>query len=305
MNASARAIPVADNGRDMPSLYGWLPVAASAELGPETVLPIRLHGDEIVLWRGESGDPHALNAFCAHLGHHLGYGGRVCGEDVRCFYHGWTWSPEGANTDVPYDRRTYKGRRIGRWPVSESGGMIYLWHHGDADRSEPTRPAPDFEPPRTDFVVRAEVDVDSRLVIQQFVDPITLGGFLGRHVVTSVVAPTTDGPLVIRHGLDDGGQVVVEVHDVATVLVRTEDWSLVLGVCPVSAETVRVWSAVTGTGPDAGQFAEPRDRVEHALDRQLDFAARMEFVAQPQGSGAESVESYRHWARALDDPTQT
>ncbi|BBY83719.1 Rieske (2Fe-2S) protein [Mycolicibacterium pulveris] len=277
------------------SVYGWLPVAVADELGHGAVMPIRVHSDEVVLWRGESGEPHALDAYCAHLGHHLGYGGRVCGEDVRCFYHGWTWSPQGTNTDVPYDRRPYKGRRLGIWSVAERAGLIYLWHPGDADTTAPGLPAPELPLSGTDFVLRTDVAADPRLIVEHLVDPVTLGAFLQARPARSDVTARTDSRIVVHHEFAERAPVDVEVHAGATVVVMTDAWSLMIAVCPVSAGNSRVWAAVEATCAGADQR---KRQVHAAVDRGLELAARMVYVPVPQGEGADIVDTYRQWAGA-------
>ena len=295
MDANIQTVAVSDEGLGE-SLYGWLPVAVSAELERGKAIPIRVHGREVVLWRGESGQPHALDAYCAHLGHHLGYLGRVCGEDVRCFYHGWTWSPEGTNTDVPYDRRVYKGRRISRWAAADGGGLIYLWYPGSGDKSKPARSAPEFDTAGVDCVDHSDLATDPRLVVEQFVDPMTLGYFVGDQPLTSTVMSVAESTVVIQHTFEARPPVAVEIHDSATVVVRDARWSLLVGVCPIAAGNTKVWSTVTVTTPslsaDTGQL---RRDIEAALDRALDVAARMAYVQHPQGVGAEIIETYRRW----------
>ena len=49
---------------------GWFIVAESNELdaGP---LPVRFFGQDFALYRGESGKPVMLDAYCKHMGTHL------------------------------------------------------------------------------------------------------------------------------------------------------------------------------------------------------------------------------------------
>src|SRR5690554_7382987 len=66
---------------------GWFQIAYSDEVEPGSVHPIRYFGRDYVLFRTESGALSLLDAFCPHLGAHLGYGGRVEGESIRCPFH--------------------------------------------------------------------------------------------------------------------------------------------------------------------------------------------------------------------------
>ena len=56
---------------------------------------------EMVAWRAQSGELTVMNAYCEHLGAHLGYGGNVVGEVMQCPFHGWQWSQRAATSASP------------------------------------------------------------------------------------------------------------------------------------------------------------------------------------------------------------
>ncbi len=74
---------------------GWFRIAYSNELEAGQVLPLSLLGRELVLYRDEAGEAHVLDAYCRHLGAHLGHGGKVEGEGLRCPFHAWKWNGAG------------------------------------------------------------------------------------------------------------------------------------------------------------------------------------------------------------------
>ena len=90
----------------------------------------------MVAWRAESGQLTVMDAYCEHLGAHLGYGGHVVGEVLQCPFHGWQWNRDGRNVCIPYQDRPNRGRRIRTFPVVERNESVYIWH--DADGREPT-----------------------------------------------------------------------------------------------------------------------------------------------------------------------
>ena len=63
---------------------GWFALAASHEVAPGAVKPLHNFGIDLVLFRTESGQVVVTDPYCPHLGAHLGYGGRVEGETIRC-----------------------------------------------------------------------------------------------------------------------------------------------------------------------------------------------------------------------------
>ena len=92
-----------DHHDPLPIPNGWFAVAWSRELHAGDVRPIHYFGQDMVLFRTRSGQARVLDAFCPHLGAHLGYGGRVMGETVRCPFHGWQYDgTTGDCVHIPY-----------------------------------------------------------------------------------------------------------------------------------------------------------------------------------------------------------
>lgn len=121
---------------------GWFVIRFGTELAPGQVQPMRYFGKDLVLFRTDTGAPRVLDAFCPHMGAHLGHGGKVAGEEIVCPFHAWRFDGSGACTAVPYATRIPQRARVGAWPVVEKNGMIYLWH--DADGRGPDWEIPDL-----------------------------------------------------------------------------------------------------------------------------------------------------------------
>lgn len=120
---------------------GWFQVAWSDEIGVGDVHTMKYFDSEMVAWRAESGQLTVMNAYCEHLGAHLGYGGTVVGEVLQCPFHGWQWNQQGRNVCIPYQDRPNRGRRIRTRPVVERNESVYIWH--DVEGREPFFDAPD------------------------------------------------------------------------------------------------------------------------------------------------------------------
>jgi len=110
---------------------GWARVGLSEELAIGAVAPIRFFGRDLVLFRTATGRARVLDAHCRHLGAHLGIGGSVVGESIRCPFHAWCWDGDGFCTEIPYAKRTPPSARMGSWPVCERNGFIFLYFHGE------------------------------------------------------------------------------------------------------------------------------------------------------------------------------
>ena len=120
--------------------FGWYPVAWSFELEKGAVATRRYFERELVLYRGESGEAFVLAAHCPHLGAHLGVGGKVEGDSLRCPFHGWRFSGSGDCLEVPYASRIPASARTFSYPAREIGGLVWAWYH-------PNGASPGFEPP--------------------------------------------------------------------------------------------------------------------------------------------------------------
>src|SRR5215475_13674902 len=126
---------------------GWFVVAASSWIGSRPRCE-RFFGQELVLYRGASGQVIMLDAYCPHMGTHLGrnkssysvvHGRHVEGDSIRCPFHGWRFGPDGRCNEIPY----YPGAipekaRVRSWPVVERYGIVFCWN-------DPEGQAPDFE----------------------------------------------------------------------------------------------------------------------------------------------------------------
>lgn len=119
---------------------GWFQVAYSDELAVGAVVPLEYFGRQLVLFRGEDGVARLLDAYCPHLGAHLGYGGIVEDNCIRCPFHAWRFDGNGACVDVPYAEKIPPLARLDAWRVLERNGLIMAWHHMAGE-------APGFEPP--------------------------------------------------------------------------------------------------------------------------------------------------------------
>ena len=125
---------------------GWFLVQFSDELAPGQVKPLRYFGQDLVIYRGEGGAVKVLDAFCPHLGAHLGHGGKVRGDSIQCPFHAWRFDGDGQCVEIPYASRVPPQAKVPCWPVAEKNGMIFVWH-------DPQRGAPDWALPDLDDVL--------------------------------------------------------------------------------------------------------------------------------------------------------
>jgi len=154
-----------DHHVQLPVPNGWFAVAWSRDLIVGDVRPLRCFGEDLVLFRTRSGEARVLDAYCPHLGAHLGEGGRVMGDTLRCPFHGWQFDGvTGRCVSIPYCDRVPERAEVLPWPVRETNGMIFAWHHAESKPPEwdvPELPEighPDWSEPRT-FEIEVPVHV--------------------------------------------------------------------------------------------------------------------------------------------------
>lgn len=131
-----------ERGIDIPMPFGWFAVCYSDELAREEVKPLHYFERELVLWRGKDGTPHVLDAYCPHLGAHMGYGGKVDGDFLQCPFHAWRWRGDGSAAAIPYSGsippKMKKPSCERAYPTREVNGFVWVWYH-------PENAAPSYE----------------------------------------------------------------------------------------------------------------------------------------------------------------
>lgn len=127
----------------MPMPFGWFQVAWSDEVPPGGAKPMFFFDRHLVAWRGDDGTAHVWDAFCPHLGAHLGVRARIEGSEVVCPLHGWRYDAEGTCIDIPYSDRVNQQARVRTYPVIERNGLLMAWYH-------PTDESPQWDVPELD-----------------------------------------------------------------------------------------------------------------------------------------------------------
>jgi phenylpropionate dioxygenase-like ring-hydroxylating dioxygenase large terminal subunit len=114
-----------------PMPFGWFSVGYVEDFPAGTARATYYFDRHLVAWRDDTGEMHVQDAFCPHLGAHLGHGGAVEGCELRCPFHGWKFDGEGTNTDIPYSDRVNRKAQLRTYPVAERNGFVLVWYHPD------------------------------------------------------------------------------------------------------------------------------------------------------------------------------
>ena len=110
----------------------WMPIAGASEFDSRSIKPVRLMGEDLVLYKDLSGAFGLIDRRCAHRRAGMSYG-MVEQRGLRCNYHGWRFDETGQCVEQPFEdtcspNRHSKGRvTIKSYPVQEKGGMLWTY----------------------------------------------------------------------------------------------------------------------------------------------------------------------------------
>jgi phthalate 4,5-dioxygenase len=108
----------------------WQPAALVDELtGPRPVKPVKLLGEDLVLFRDEEGRYGLIERHCAHRGADLAFG-RLENGGLRCAFHGWLFDVNGKCLETPAepdDSNLCANVRAKSYPVVEKSGILFAY----------------------------------------------------------------------------------------------------------------------------------------------------------------------------------
>lgn len=123
---------------------GWYCLGLAADIRPGEILSRRFMGHDVVVFRTKSGAPAVMEAYCPHLGAHLGEGGVVCGESIRCPFHHFKFDVGGHCVETGYGTQPPSKAVAKTWPVRDRNGLILAYHSQKGE-------APAWEIPALDW----------------------------------------------------------------------------------------------------------------------------------------------------------
>lgn len=106
----------------------WHPFMLASELG-DLPVPVRLLGEDLVIFRDGSGRLGLLHRHCIHRGTSLEYG-IIAERGIRCCYHGWHFDVDGTVLDTPAEplRVRIKEKYCqGAYQVREAFGLLFAY----------------------------------------------------------------------------------------------------------------------------------------------------------------------------------
>jgi 5,5'-dehydrodivanillate O-demethylase len=105
----------------------WHPIAGREEIANRWTLPVRILGEDLVLFKDRTGKLGLIGERCPHRRASM-VNGIPTEEGIRCPYHGWMMNHEGTCIDQPFEtgRSALKGKKATpAYPIREFQGLIF------------------------------------------------------------------------------------------------------------------------------------------------------------------------------------
>jgi len=159
----------------------WQPAALVEELADERPLvPVRLMGEDLVLFRADDGGLRLTARRCPHRGADLRFG-RIEDGGIRCPFHGWLFDGRGNCLEQPAEppgSNFHAKIRMPGYPCVERNGVVFAW----LGPGEPP-PLPDFDcfaaPDAYTFAFKGYLECNWLQALEVGIDPAH-GSFLHR-----------------------------------------------------------------------------------------------------------------------------
>ena len=192
----------------------WYVAAWSDDVGP-SLLPRKLLGEPVVLYRLADGTPVALQDRCPHRNLPLS-AGRLIGDRLQCGYHGLEFDAKGACVKAPGQNYIPDWCEVRSYPVTEKHGWMFVWMGDPAKSAESPVPvfhdilsSPDWGDARGQLLVGCGY----RLILDNLLDLSHLAYVHSSTTGNADVADladveiASDGPLHVRqtrvmHGIE-------------------------------------------------------------------------------------------------------
>ena len=154
----------------------WYVAAYRAELASDKPLGRRIFGEEVVLFRNESGEAVGVLGVCVHRYMPLA-GGQVVRGRLICPYHGYAFAGDGRCVHIPTGGTPSPHAKLRRYPVVEDGPFLWIWP-GTAERAAQV-PLPDLtdiglsgdgEGWRIDIAARLDLAARAPLLVDNLFD---------------------------------------------------------------------------------------------------------------------------------------
>jgi len=290
-------------------------------------------GTEAVLYRTASGRVCLAEAYCPHLGAHIGLGGTVRGELIHCPFHGLGFGADGQCVSSP-DGRPPRAARLRVFETCEVDGVIVAYHDPDGLaaewRIEPRAPTGQWPAPTTrtwrfrghpQEVSENSVDLAHLSELHRFtqvrlIEPLTIDGprLAARYAIRR--------PILFTWGLYSEFSVRVEGlgFSVVEISIPSLGWEVYQLVLPTSVDETEVelrlcvslrraggargWRRLLGMRPVMAVAQRAvTSMVAAEINRDIPIWQHKRYLDRPALGHAEGpIGRYRKWTRQFYVP---
>ena len=140
----------------------WQPIGAAEDMRERWTMPLRLLGEDLMLFRTRQGELGLIAEQCPHRRASFLHG-IPTERGIRCPYHGWEFNAQGACLEQPFEADNPAFReRVGTtaYPVQELGGVLFAYL-GPVSADKPAPLLPRFD----GFVAEGSIRIMGRVVL--------------------------------------------------------------------------------------------------------------------------------------------
>jgi nitrite reductase/ring-hydroxylating ferredoxin subunit len=154
---------------DAAALAGrWFPICNREDLPARHIVETQLLGQELAVWRSDSGNVNVWANRCPHRGLRLTVGANL-GRELRCAYHGYRFAEgSGSCTQVPAqpDRTPPRSLCAKTYAMREAGSLIWTRLADDPAAADPPLPSAGPALALYGVAIRASVQAIGTLLAQ-------------------------------------------------------------------------------------------------------------------------------------------
>ena len=237
-----------------PFPHGWYVLAESRDLAPNTHMARVWMGKEIIIWRARDGALLVADAFCPHLGAHLGpeAGGRLMDNRLVCPFHGFEYEHSGKCGKVTQGAAP-SAIRLTTYPAEEVNGLICAYY--DSSGEAPQWSIPDLAQSHLSHraMVKRRIRAHPQITTENSVDWAHLTYLHGYHNLKQRQPTEIDGPFLNTYYAFDRAMTTPLVK---RIRFRCE---INVSVWGLGISTVRVYSPDNGLESRQWLLATPVD----------------------------------------------
>jgi len=119
---------------------GWYCFAPANNITKGKIHSFNYFDTAFVCVRDSKNIVNVFDAYCPHMGAHLGVGGKMIADQIVCPFHGWQYNTAGDCVAIPYCDAIPKRAKLRRFLVREINSFIYIYYHREGINAEPDLP---------------------------------------------------------------------------------------------------------------------------------------------------------------------